>query len=265
MFTLSDCIIRINQTLNYPSLTYTDISHFFDQAISELNSTFRIGMPLVSQMIRDQKLNIRELPNLTLISSEPTGSLTDIPAATPDGFADTSKVYYNTDDDKLYKYNTSSKQWVGYDKMYGIYADSSHMRTYETTSLISMHGAIWTVFDEKRLNDFDLNIYLPTDWIILFVIPYVCFKAATRDGGSGLLYNEEYVQGFQQIQTSYDVPNFVELRKVAHLPAYTAAVKVHMDTLDTVIPTRAVYEDMKIGNAILPQYHDFNSRGGWGF
>ena len=63
MITLSDCINRINQVLNYPSVGYVDIRHFFDQAIAELNTTFRIGLPLVSQMVEERKLNIQELSN----------------------------------------------------------------------------------------------------------------------------------------------------------------------------------------------------------
>jgi hypothetical protein len=132
-------------------------------------------------------------------------------------------------------------------------------------SLPAAGYAIWTPVVENRLNDFDLAMYLPTDWIVLFLIPYVCFKTAVRDGSSGSLYNEEYVQGFQQLQTSYNVPNFVELSKVAHLPAYTAMVKANLNNLNKRIPTRAVYDSMKIGNAIFPEYEYTTTRGGWGF
>lgn len=264
MITLSECIIRINQILNYPSFTYTDISHFFDQAISEINTTLRIGIPLVSEMIDAHRIHVQDLPNLTLLSSAPTGTATDIPIGAPDATSDVSKVYYNPADSKLYKYDTQTGAWVGYDKMYGIYLSTAGVRTFYETQTLFTGCAIWAPVDEKRLNDFDLNIYLPDDWVILFLIPYVCFKASTRDGGSGALYSEEFIQGFQQLQTSYDVPNFVLLDRVAHLPAYTAEAKKHIAALNIKVPTRAIYTDMKIGNATLPIYGGFNSRGGWG-
>lgn len=265
MFTLSDCITRINQILNYPAFTYTDISHFFDQAISELNSTFRIGMPLVSQMISEQAIRVQDKPNLVVLASEPTGTASDIPAGTIESFTDTSKTYYNTSDNKLYKYSILTEQWDAYDKMYGLYAPIGSPRAvYETLSVPLANQAIWVKLDEKRLNDIDLTVYMPEDWVILFLIPYVCFKATMRDGGNGALYSEEFVQGFQQLQTSYDVPNKVLLSRVAHLPAYTAIVKSHLSNLAIEVPTRAVYPDMKIGNSIMPSYGGFNSRGGWG-
>lgn len=266
MFTLSDCITRINQILNYPAYTYTDISHFFDQAISELNTTFKIGIPLVSQMVDENRLSIQDIPNVALLKTLPSGSATEISAIdSEDNLKDTDKIYYYTPTCKFCKYDVRLQKWVTYDKVYGIYIDDSYRRTlYETVPLAVAGYAIWSPVDETRLNDFDLTAYLPMDWLILFVIPYVCFKANVRDGGNGALYSEEYTQGFQQLQTSYDVPNFVELSKVAHLPAYTPVVKNNITALHSRIPTRAVYDSMKIGNAVLPTYGGFNSRGGWG-
>lgn len=265
MFKLSECISRINQILNYPAITYTDISHFFDQAISELNSTFKIGMPLVSQMIENHRIDVQTLPNLTLLSSVPRGDFSDIPSGTLSDFTNTSKVYFNVDDSKIYKFDVYREEWVGYDKMYGLYLSDSGERTvYETIVFAASNCALWSTLDDTRTNDIDLNIYLPTDWVILFLIPYVCFKSNVRDGGNGALYNEEFVQGFQQLQTSYDVPNFVNLSEVAHLPAYTKDVKEHITALNVRIPTRAIYDSMKVGNSIMPTYGGFNSRGGWG-
>lgn len=266
MFTLSDCVTRINQILNYPAYTYADISHFFDQAISELNTTFKIGLPLVSEMVDENRLDIQNIPNVTLLKTLPSGGATEIPTVTSeDGLTDPDKIYYNTTTCKFCKYNVHLQTWASYDKIYGVYIDNTTARTIYAAVPFPVAGyAMWSPVDENRLNDFDLNTYLPMDWLILFVIPYVCFKANVRDGGNGALYNEEYIQGFQQLQTSYDVPNFVELSKVAHLPAYTHTVKDNITALHSYIPTRAVYDSMKIGNSVLPTYGRLNSRGGWG-
>lgn len=264
MFTLSACIQRINQILNYPAITYEDVSHFFDQAISELNTTFKIGLPLVSEMVSENRLNIQELPNLVSIKEMPTGTPADIPVASPPNFTDTSKVYYDSTANLFYKYNSLKASWDSYETVYGIFVDDSFKRYVFQTLPLPISGlAIWSSVDESRSGDFDLTQYLPVDFIILFLIPYVCFKFSVRDGNDGALYSEEWTQGWQQLQTSYDVPNFVELSKVAHLPAYTKFVKNNFDKLGKTIPTRAIYDTMKVGNAIMPSYGGFYQGGGW--
>lgn len=269
MITFSECITRINQVLNYPAFTYSDLAHFFDQAIAELNTTFRIGLPLVSTMVHERKIDVQGLPNLVLITDDPTGTPVDFPALPPSLEArDTTKAYYNFDNNRIYKFDTLSDKWVAYSEMYGIHIDDSNNRIlYKSILMPLLSAAVWSRVDESRLNDFDLNVYLPDDWVILFLIPYVCFKVAVRDGASGSLYREEYVQGFQQLQTSYDVPNFVNLVDVAHLPAYTPCVKTGLQTnLNVQIPTRAVFDSMKIGNAVSPEYSArYTTKGGWGF
>lgn len=266
MITFSECITRINQILNYPSLTYIDISHFFDQAIAELNSTFRIGLPLVSEMVKERAVNIQKLPNHVFLKNRPTGYQDiDILPNVDDSFADTNTVYYRPTTKLLYVYNNATSQWVGYPKLYATYFDGHEKLTYESIVSLAQNNVAWFPVDEKRLNDFALDIYLPDDWVILFLIPYVCFKASVRDGADGSLYHEEFTQGFQQLQTSYDVPNFVTLSTVAHLPAYSAEAEKHIAALNITIPTRAVYSSMKIGNAILPEYGGFYTNGGWCF
>jgi hypothetical protein len=150
--------------------------------------------------------------------------------------------------------------------MYAVYLNDKNQRVlYESIYYYIEATYLWTPVDENRLNDFSLDVYIPDDWVILFLIPYVCFKASVRDGGNGGLYHEEFTQGFQQLQTSYDVPNFVALNTVAHLEAYRPLVKQYIAALNTKVPTRAVYDSMKIGNAIMPEYGGFHTRGGWGF
>lgn len=265
MFTLSDCITRINQILNYPAVAYTDISHFFDQAISELNTSFRIGLPLVSDMVSEHTFKINEASNTILLNDEDVSQKNIIVSDTipsDEEFATRSKVYYNISEGCFYKYSIIDAAWIKYPKLYGVHI-SSLGRTYYTAFAI-LDRAVWAEIDEKRLNDFDFTEYLPEEWLILFIIPYVCFKYSVRDGSDGSLYSDEFVQGFQQLQTSYDVPNFVELNKVAHLPAYTHIVKNNIANLNIKVPTRAVYNTMKVGNAVAPEYGGFNTRGGWG-
>lgn len=263
MFTLFDCVTRINQTLNYPSIEYIDMSHFFDQAISELNTSFKIGLPLVSQMVDENRLNITELPNVMLLDN--VGIINSIDYIPNEDTEGAEGLHFSTKNYKFYKYDFSEELWKEYDTYYGIHIDDSGKRTtYTTMVLPTASAAIWTPVVEERANDFDLTDYIPADWIILFLIPYVCFKVSVRDGNNGALYNEEYTQGFQQLQTSYDVPNFVTLKDVAHLPAYRSVVKAKLNSLNETIPTRAVYDTMKIGNAIRPTYGGFHMRGGWG-
>lgn len=265
MFKLSDCITRINQALNYPAITYSDISHFFDQAISELNTTFRIALPLVSEMIEEQKPDYTSMLNVVMIDVK-DGVVPEIDAVNhkPNPAWDTSKIYYSIPDNRIYKYNFATDEWVLYDTVYGFaVADNGTTSTYETYKMPYTGSCIWQA---KLIDDLslDLNVYLPTDWIILFLIPYVCYKVTVRDGGDGTLFSEEYVQGYQQLQTSYDVPNRVWLPVVAHLPAYTKIVETKLDCIGLYISTRAVYDTMKIGNAVMAKYGGFNMRGGWG-
>ena len=60
------------------------------------------------------------------------------------------------------------------------------------------------------------------------------------------------------------MPNFVRVSTVAHLPAYTKLVKNHPEKIYDTIPTRAIYETMKIGNAVRSTYGGFYDNGGWG-
>ena len=70
-FTLSNCIDRINQILNYPSLTYDDVSAFFDQAIAELNTNLHIGLRSISECItlnNEDVLSTR--PNVVVFTND---------------------------------------------------------------------------------------------------------------------------------------------------------------------------------------------------
>lgn len=266
--TLNDCMQRINQILNYPSVTYEDISHFFDHAISELNTSLRIALPSVSEMVSDNTVDTSIQYNTVLLTTRPDTSsrishVDTVPTEAPVGDAPTY-VYYAKPSALVERafYIWNGSQWVAYDTLYGVHFANTKKTTYVATPLGT--NAYWVETPVKRVLTFDLCDYLTMDWWVLFIIPYVCFKFAVRNGNDGDLYSSEYIQGFQQLQSSYDIPNFVELSKVAGTRAYTNIVKDNLNNLSQKVPTRAVTENMRVGNAISAVFGNFFDKGGWG-
>lgn len=271
-FTLSDCMQRINQILNYPSVSYEDISHFFDQAMTELNTILKVKLPLVSEMVYDNTMDISLQSNTVLLDNRLTTSteiphVTEIPSAAPAENA-SEFVFYTADvadcptglDRMYYVWNGSS--WTPYLTLYGVAFDGAQKYTYIAAAFGI--NAVWVESPAQRTLDFDLYDYMPMDWWILFVIPYVCFKFAVRNGDDGALYNTEFTEGLQQLQTCYDVPNFVKLSDVAGTVGYTEIVKKNLDNLNKTIPTRVITENMRVGNAIQAIFGSDFDRGGWG-
>ena len=281
-FTLSDCMQRINQILNYPSVSYEDISHFFDQAMTELNTILKVKLPLVSEMVYDNTMDISLQSNTVLLANRLTTSteiphVTEIPSAAPAENA-SEFVFYTSDVkigetedgdaikdasglDRMY-YVWNGISWVPYLTLYGVAFDGAQKYTYVAAAF--GNNAVWVESPAQRTLDFDLCDYMPMDWWILFVIPYVCFKFAVRNGDDGALYSTEFTEGLQQLQTCYDVPNFVKLSDVAGTVGYTEIVKKNLNNLNKTIPTRVITEDMRVGNAIQAVFGSDFDRGGWG-
>ena len=267
-FTLNDCISRINQVLNYPAVAYEDVSHFFDQAIFELNTNLHIAIPSVSEMRAEHTFEVTEQPGLVRLVARPTSSDT-IPYYTsvdslPSDPASQYAYVCSTDfsNRKFYKHLGGTVGWVNVPSLYGIYLDANgSMDTYSAIA-ISTSVAVWTTVDRTHLTAFDLTDYMPMSWWVLFVIPYVCFKFAVRNGDSGELFADEFTQGYQQLQASYNVPNTVKLFEVAEKPAYADLVSENLHNLGTSVFTRAIYESMRVGNGISSTYSTLN--GGWG-
>ena len=269
MFTLEDCISRINQVLNYPAITYIDISHYFDQAISELNTNLRIGIRPISEIVSDNSNIYKNTPNVVLLKT--------IPEESPEG--NSIPVYSEAPSDTaiIYYYDTSkakfgilnNEKYSYYNKIYGIYngisseTNEAVSYTYESY-YVNDSIVLWNSIEHDYLRDINIENYLPIDVINLFFIPYICYKFTMRNGGDASIFVDEYVQGFQQIQTSYDIPNFVNLKEQAGKEAYTKDVENNIDNLNIKIPTRAIYDSMKIGNSIMPIYGGFYESGGWG-
>lgn len=268
-FTINECIQRINQILNYPAVSYVDISHFFDHAISELNSILRIGLPSVSELLADNTYDITLQNNTVLLEQRPTyssaiPSFMTIPTDPPSEEAPAVFGYYapngTTVGAKYFVWNGVA--WVSHNVIYGVNFNNGTKTAYIATPIAN--AAYWVETSAVRTQEFDLCEIMPLDWWILFVIPYVCFKFAVRNGDDGALYATEFTEGLQQLQTCYDVPNFVDLNSVAGDPAYTKIVQNNLNNLGIDVPTRAIKETMRVGNAIRPIYENVYDTGGWG-
>lgn len=259
--TLSDCMERINQALDYPAVEYSDISHFFDQAIAELNSALRIGIKPISYILKHYVPNILKESNAISISEAESKS--SIPAYTANTLPNDCKYYFDTERKQFGLKRDSD--FTYYNKIYGYISDYSvKARTFASTYYTS-EMILWTEYNTDPLLSIDLTNWLPVDVIILFIIPYVCHKFRLREGGEGNIFREEFVQGFQQIQTSYDIPNTVPLISVAGKTAYIEDVETNINNFNIEVPVRAIYDSMKIGNAVKPVYGGFYESGGWGF
>lgn len=256
-FTLNNCVSRINQALNYPSLAYEDVYHFFDQAIHELNTSLKIALPTVTEMLAENEFRVEDQPNLVNLADMQEDGLTFEPG----------KQYGNyAYDPVLGKYpfvlyaGESSTRLPG---LYG-YKFDTELGAYDTYATIVLGGnAYWQKITDTS-SEVYLTEYLPFDWWTLFVIPYVCSKWAVRNGDESAHFVDEYVQGFQQLQNSYNVPNRVKLSSVAGRHAYKKLVEERLPNLNAIVFTRAIYEDMKVGNGIAPVYGGFYETGGWG-
>lgn len=265
--TIDEVVQRINQVLNYPSVSYEDVYHFFDHAIAELNTVLKTDIPSVSDLIAAHRIDTTLQLNTVLLPERPVGNTDDIPTVTELDIENcTYDYFYHVPAGNIVKGTFYVRQtdgtYVNYDSLYGIYVSEFSKETYVTVPVGS--AAYWSVTDSKITLEFDLCDYMPSDWWTLFVIPYVCFKFSVRDGDDGALYSTEFTQGLQQLQTSYDVPNTVTLSKVAHLPAYADEVKNNLNNLAKRTVTKAITYDMRVGNAIAPLFDTSMTTGGWG-
>ena len=270
-FTLSNCIDRINQILNYPSLTYDDVSAFFDQAISELNTNLHIGLRSISECIainNDDVLSTR--PNVVIFTNEKDAQVpVKILASTP---TDNTKYYYDSTQ-KLYGIRQTDGSYHMDSEIYAIYNTLTtegikvfKAIIYAQPSVGGVDGVIaWALSVKNDPLALNLLEYLPNDWIILFIIPYVCFKYSVRDGDTGALYSEEFTQGFQQLQQSYNVPSTVILATVADKKAYTPDVLHYLKsaTLNIRVPVRAITEEMRTPLIAASVHSDFYDSNGW--
>lgn len=251
-YTLNEAITRINQTLNYPSATYEDLAVFFDQAISELNTSLHIAIDPISRLVQQAQSDATKEP-LIVLTAQPNATTT-IPTT------ETKPCWYDTTT-KTFKV-FQNNEWLEYPRVYGVY-QSDEFKFYQTVK-ITETVIYWGPMNEYDIGDFNLTTILPINWITLFLIPYVCFKYAVRDGDNGALYSEEFQQGFQQLQDAYDIPSVVNLVDVADLSAYRDLVTDNLPNLDKLVRTKAITESMLHDRQVMPTYGGMFDNGGWG-
>lgn len=264
MYTLNDLTNDVNIALNYPAINFQDIKLYLNQAISELNSSLHISIRNVNDIIAENYANVSQLKNLIELGSAPTEedvipSLAEDPTVDEDN---TIFVYFNTTMSKFRVYNQDKLNWDIYDELYASYVDGVVKYVYKATLLNNDFYWVAEVYNNPL--ELDLSKYICNDWIILFIIPYICFKFSARDNDTGAIFSEEFTQGFQQLLIAYRIPDKVNLAKVAGLLPYTEDVKKALPLLNIMCPTRAITEDMKIPKDIQATFGGFNDRGGWG-
>lgn len=258
---ISEVINNINVALNYPSATIDDLRLYMNQAISEINSELHLALPSINEMEKEVEEELVDTNNLVLLTNKPDSS-TLIPVYTGSEEID-SDYYYDT---TQYMFAIKKdKETVYVNNLYGIYNDYSSPPIIYQAVVVSDEIVMWYVPNTKNVRDFDLENYLPKDWIYLYFIPYVCFKYTVRDGDTGALFSDEFTQGFQQLRNAYSIPNYVILKSVAHKYAYKKQVLENINKLYIKVPTRAIYDDMKVPDTIKAYWgDDFYSSGGWG-
>lgn len=262
---LSQVMTYINQNLNYPAITYEDVSLFFDAAISELNTSLHTQIPSVSKMREEYRKHLIEaMDNEVIITQDAVDN--GIPTFASESAALATnpipRYYYNSTLHKFGIYSDEHHSYVYHNMLYGIVYAYDDIKIYQ--SYLSGTTVLW-VTAYLDVKDVEFETYLPEDWVILWLIPYVCFKYSVRDGGASQVFADEITQGFQQLQDTYNVPTTVTLAAVADKLAYYELVQEYKDTtLLVAVRTRAIYENYKHERSPNAIYGSVFDRGGFG-
>lgn len=264
--TMNDIMNKVNQALNYPAISFNDVSHFFDMAISDLNTSLHTSLKPITHVIdvnrQSESQHAKEAT--VIIDSEVADGIKSYHGLPPDD----QKIPYYYDLDKTGIDKLGIRQYDGtykyFETIYGVKVDTE---TGDTKRYQSFDAGSERIVWIKDRNEDPLNInmleFLPADWITLWLIPYVCFKYSSRDGGTATTFAEEYTQGFQQLQNAYDIREKVFLAKQAGRLAYKEDIEAHLPNLNIFCPTRAIYEHMKHGRAVAAKYGSMYDPGGW--
>lgn len=251
---------NINSALNYPAINYLDVKGFFDMAIAELNTTLHTSIPSVSKMIDEFRQKVSKVEdNKVILTSDP--ELTNMVIPTDPTLDGTVKFYYGSGNRKFYILNPLTGDYRECNTLKAVYSTGDDLYMYQ--SMNYDNEAIWVRVPSDATYEADLDDYLPDDWVMLWLIPYVCYKYTVRDGGTASTFAEELTQGFQQLQETYNVPDKICLAIYADKPAYTSVVEAHLPNINIKVPTRAIYEEMKHARNINAVYDDFYDRGGF--
>jgi hypothetical protein len=259
---LSEVIKYINTALNYPAVTYLDINIFFDMAISELNTTLHTSIPLVKDMVETFRHEAtKSESNKVLLANDPADTNYVIPTDPVNPLENEVLCYYSTETRKFYILNKFTNEYLEFNIIKAVFNTSEGIHLYQSINYGS--GAAWAEIPTDPSYEADLDKFLPDDWIMLWLIPYICFKYTVRDGGTAQTFAEELTQGFQQLQETYDIPSKVLLATCADKPAYTELVEEHLPNLNIWVPTRAIYESMKHPRNMNAIFGGFYDRGGF--
>lgn len=250
----------INLALNYPALTYEDISLYFDMGIAELNTTLHTSIPTVSDMIKTFRQTLSTNAHSIFLKQDPEKGNYYI----QHDYDTNSLGYYYSDDEKVFKVkNSATGEWESYPKLLGTYI--RHGEKEEYYSVINDGDVYWLKRQTLAAdnNNCEISEYLPDEWILLWLIPYICFKYTIRDGGTAQTFAEELQQGFQQLQETYDVPYRVKLATYADRLAYKDDVKAFLPNLNVMVKTKAIYSEMKHDRNVQAVYGNMFDRGGF--
>ena len=270
---LNTTLNYINQALNYPSLTYEDISLYFNMAIVELNTTLHISLPKVSDMLVEFERKLSKDANSKVkIVSAPENNDYEILSYTTTEDSERAKItvpqpkyYYNWETGKFYVLNRFTGNYDASDELDGVYIKDVEDKQVPVfyKAMVTADDVFWTKYLEDPILECDLAPYLPDEWVLLWLIPYVCFKYTVRDGGTATVFADELTQGFQQLQESYDIPSTILLATYADKEAYTEIVEQALPNLNIHIPTRAIYTSMKHARNMNAVYGSMYDRGGF--
>lgn len=269
-YTLGEIIDIIDQKLGYPGIGYDDVKPYLNQGMSELNTMLHIGLPSVTEIVNEYRENIITSPNVILLPSpladmesveitsvsEPINEITQEQLGT--WFDEGTKYFYSEEDNKYGIIKKKTKSGITeyivtkFDKLIGIYFDPETSTREYALTMTSGTTAYWYNSDLEDIGLLNFTIYLPTDWINLFLIPYVCFGYANKDGGNAGTFQDEFLGGYAQLRKSWYIPQRVYLNAVVEHPAYTSSVKFALKHSDIPlnhiqVDTRAITPDMRYG------------------
>ena len=262
--TLNTFIEYINKALNYPAIKFVDVDMFINMAISELNTTLHISMPSIEkQMEIFKQYSAKEEYTEVVLKNDPLDPTYSDILCVEEGeiVPTTTPFYFNLTDRHYYVYKRATGNYErqkGF--LRGIYVRDGIPEFYNSASTVS--EAYWVSVEE--IDDFEMSHFLPDEWVLLWMVPYACFKYTVRDGGTAQTFAEELQQGFQQLQETYNIPETVILATKSGWLAYADLTKEHLANLNIRVGTRAIYENMKHDRVSNGHYGSMYDSGGFG-
>lgn len=258
---LSEFMNYLNSALNFPSIEINDVLVYLDMAVAELNTTLHTEMIPMSKQLEQYVKSKLKGTKLISLSNDPSVDNDIFVKETVDEIVPAgTKIYY--DYVEKHYYILEKGNYVMCDSVLGVYFRDAHTKEYWSPYRVGSN-AHWEFTDRTSADSYDLSEFLTYDWLMLWLLPYVCFKYTVRDGGSAQTFAEELTQGFQQLQDTYNVPETVNLATYADKEIYRDLVEEHLPNLNVKVGTRAIYESMKHDRNVLPEYGSMYDRGGF--